>query len=169
MKPPDTNLDALYQELAGRFGALSQLFGKLNSPKAVQQLLDGLTSNDGAGFQPFVDQLNLPMLGKCYWLQEVIERVVSTPAGLIPGDCWLRDNLTQQERWEYLQIALRYRIRRPVDSTAVVTLKNGHYVIPPGPFLDELKAAGLVTCGPPQMSYETTVTIALSKPELVCV
>src|ERR1700704_5067919 len=106
MNTPTPNLDGLYQDLAGRFGALSQLFGKLDSPKAVQKLLDGLTAPDGKDFQPFVDGLDVPLLGKCYWLREVIERVVSTPAGFVKGDCWLRDNLTPQERVSYLRILL---------------------------------------------------------------
>src|SRR5258708_3657765 len=168
MEKQESNLDGLHQDLAKRFGALSQLFGQLGSPRAVQELLDGLTSEDGTAFKQFVDRVDFPMLGKCFWLRELVERVLSTPSGLVPGDCWLRDNLTPQERQLYLQIAVRHRSMDGIKSTEV-TLQNGHRVIPPGPFLDELKTNRLVTCDPSRQTFDTTLTLAFSRPELVCV
>ena len=50
MEKHDSNLDGLHQDWAERFGALSRLFSQLSSPGAVRELLDGLTSQDGAAF-----------------------------------------------------------------------------------------------------------------------
>ena len=66
MEKQESNLDGLHQDLAKRFGALSQLFGQLGSPRAVQELLDGLTSEDGVAFKQFVDRVDFPMLGKFF-------------------------------------------------------------------------------------------------------
>jgi hypothetical protein len=44
----------------------------------------------------------------------------------------------------------------------------GRRVIPPGAFLDELKANGLVTCES-RMTYDTNTILVLGKPEQVCV
>lgn len=167
MEKRDSNLNSLHDELAGRFGALSQLFGKLSSSKASQELLDSLTSGDAAAFNQLIDIVDMPILGKCFWVREIIERVVVTPAGFVE-ECWLRDSLTPSERGLYLQIAFRHRQEKPVAQSMEVTIQTGHAVIPPGPFLDELKANGLVTCDL-RMTYDTSAIAVMSKPERVCV
>jgi hypothetical protein len=70
--------NSLYDELAGRFGNLSQLFSKLSSSKASQELLDNLTSGDTVAFNQLIDSVDIPILGKCFWVREIIERVVVT-------------------------------------------------------------------------------------------
>jgi uncharacterized membrane protein YccC len=40
MEKGEANLDDLYQDLADRFRALSQLFDQLSSPESAQALLD---------------------------------------------------------------------------------------------------------------------------------
>lgn len=163
----NSNLDGFYSELANRFGALSRLFGQLSSPKATEELIDGLTSEEGAAFRQFTDRLDIPILGKCFWVREIIERVVITPTGLVE-ECWLRDDLTRAELLLSLQIALRHRQLTPIARSMEVILYNGRAVIPPGAFLDELKANGLVTCEM-RMTYDTSTRLALSKPEQVCI
>jgi hypothetical protein len=167
MEESDSNLNSLYDELAGRFGALSQLFAKLSSSKASQELLDSLTSGDSAAFNHLIDSVDIPILGKCFWVREIVEHVVVTPVGFVE-ECWLRDNLTPTERGLYLQIASRHRQEKTVAKLMEVTIQTGHAVIPPGPFLDELKANGLVTCEL-HMAYDASVSAIMSKPERVCI
>lgn len=161
---PDPVLDGLYSELAGRFGALSKLFGQLSSPKAAQDLIAGLTSEKDGHFKLLTDQLDIPMLGKCVWLREIIERVVSTSTGFAT-ECWLRDDLTPAERLVYLRIAWRnMQVHRTANP---VLVRNGRTIIPPGPFLDELRANGLVHCENVP-TYESSLTLTLSRPERIC-
>jgi hypothetical protein len=167
METGNSNLNSVYDELAGRFGTLSQLFSRLSSSKASQELLDSLTSGDTAAFNQLIDSVDIPILGKCFWVREIIEHVVVTPTGLVE-ECWLRDNLTPAERGLYLQIAFRHRQEKPVAKSMEVTIQTGHAVIPQGPFLDELKANGLVTCDL-RMTYDTSASAVMSKPERVCV
>jgi hypothetical protein len=46
-----------------------------------------------------------------------------------------------------------------------------HYrgVIPPGPFLDDLRRNGLVDCEPGEQTYDSGLTRILGLPERVCV
>jgi hypothetical protein len=168
MEKGDSNLDDLYRDFADRFRALSQLFGQLGSPERAQELLDSLISEDAEAFTRLVDRVDYPMqVGKCFWVREIVERIVSTPSGFVE-ECWLRDDLTLQERMLFFQIAFRHRQVTPVAGGMEVTLRDGRSIIPAGPFLDELKANGLVTCAL-RMTYDTSTTLGLSKPERICI
>ena len=46
-------------------------------------------------------------------------------------------------------------------------LNLGHRIIPPGPFLDELKKNGLVDCKP-EWTWDNRTVIALTPPEKIC-
>ena len=164
----DDKLDALYQDLADRFGAVGRLFVQLSSPKATQELLDNLATGNAAALNRLVDSVELSLVGKCFWIREIIERVVSTPTGL-SEDCWVREDLTSAERLLYLLIAFRHSRATPVAKSMQVTLQPeiGRRLIPPGPFLDELKANGLVTCEL-RMTYDTSTTLVLGRPERFC-
>ena len=164
----DYKLDALYQDLADRFAAVGRLFVQLSSPKATQELLDNLATGNAAALNRLVDGVELSLFGKCFWIREIIERVVSTPTGLVE-DCWLREDLTPAERVLYLVIAFRHSRATPVAKSMQVTLQPeiGRRLIPPGPFLDELKANGLVTCEL-RMTYDTSTTLVLGRPERAC-
>jgi hypothetical protein len=169
-KSTEANLDGLYKDLAVRFSGLSQLFGQLGTPEAVADLFASLVSDDAEPFNKFIDPFEIPVLGKCLWVREVIERVVVTPTGLVQ-ECWLRDDLTPAERWLYIRIAMRHRQLTPVGvgvGTPTFQIIEGHAIIPPGPFLDELQANGLVTCET-RMTYETSTVLGFSKPERVCI
>ena len=169
MNKRDCSLDELYQDLADRFGAVGRLFIQLSSPKATQELLNSLGAGEAAAFNRLIDGVELPLLGKCFWIREIIERVVVTPTGEVE-DCWLRDNLTPDERLLYYLIAFRHSRVSPIANSMEVTLQEQieRYVIPPGAFLDELKANGLVTCER-RMTYDTSTTLVLGRPERVCV
>lgn len=169
MDKRDPGLAGLYEQLADRFKALSRLFGELSTPVAAQALLDSLMSDDPAAFNKLADGIDLPMLGKCFWINGVLERVFETPSRLVTGDCWLRDDLTPAERKLALQIAMRHRRRfgEATESNKGV-LRDGHRVIPPGPFLDELRANGLTHCEE-SWAHDTSLAEALGPPERICI
>jgi hypothetical protein len=167
MEERDSNLDSMYQELAERFGALSRLFRELSSPDAVKELLDSLTLADVAKPFPQIVDINIHMVGKCFWLRELIEHVVTTPAGLVE-ECRVRDDLTPSEIGLYFSIAWRHRDRTLMGKQKGVVIHDTSRVVPAGPFLDELKANGLVTCTF-EMTYNTSTTLVFSKPEHVCI
>jgi hypothetical protein len=166
MEKCDPNLAGLYQELADRFGSLSRLFGELSSPDAAKELLDSLTLADASkAFPRYAGRLDFPMLEKCFWLRELIEHVAVTPVGFVE-ECRVRDNLTPSEVAVYFSIAWRHRDRTLVGRQR--TLHAANSVVPPGPFLDELKANGLVTCKN-VMTYDTSVTLVFGPYERVCI
>jgi hypothetical protein len=168
MKKDDLDLDSLYQDLAGRFRALSVLFSQLGSQDAVQQLLESLISGDADAFARLIEPVeipNIPPLGKCFWLREIVERVAVTPT--LVEVCRLRQDLTPAERWLFIQIARRYGALILLVDPRLANLGEGPE-IPLGPFLDELRANGLVTCKP-EVKYDVSTTPVLGKPERVCV
>ena len=170
MKKSESNVDVFYQDLADRFGALGRFFSQLSSPNASRELLKILEAGDAAAFNQLVDRVELPLLGKCFWVREIIERVVVTPTGFVE-ECWLSDNLTPTELLLYYSIAYRHsHATPPIAKSMEVTFQVdiGRRVIPPGAFLDELKAHGLVTCVL-RMTYDTSTTLVLGRPERVCV
>ena len=167
MEKRDPDLHGMHQDLADRFGALSRLFGELSSPAVAKELLDSLTLADGAKpFSKLVD-INIPMVGKCFWLRELIEHVVTTPAGLVE-ECRVRDDLTPSELGLYFSIAWRHRDPTLVGKQKGATIHDTSAAVPPGPFLDALKADGLVTCND-VMTYNTSVTLVFGKPEKICI
>src|SRR5262245_28360735 len=107
MEKSDYRLDEVYQDLANRFGALSRLFSQLSSLEATRELLDSVAAGDAAAFNRIIDRVEFPLLGKCFWVRELIERVVATPTGWVE-ECWLRDNLTPDEQILYILTAFRH-------------------------------------------------------------
>jgi hypothetical protein len=145
-KPPEggSTPDAYYEEVAARFGALHELSGRLSSPDAVRELVGIMVKGDAAGFNAFLDELKLPLTGKCWWAHDMIDTVMRT-SGDTEEVCTLREDLTPQERFLYIVIAARYG-QLTGGKTGGFHVVGVPMPIPPGPFLDELKAAGLVKC-----------------------
>jgi hypothetical protein len=169
MEKRDSRLGEMYQDLAGRFEMLSRLFSQLSSPDATRELLESISAGDAKAFNRIINPIEIPLLGKCFWVREIIERVVSTPTGFVT-ECWLRDDLTPDERILYFRIAFRHSRLTPVAKSMEVTLqaRNGRQLIPPGAFLDELKANGLVTCED-RMTFDTSTSLFPGRPERICV
>jgi hypothetical protein len=172
MEHSDSNLDGLYQDLARRFRVLSQFFGKLGSEEAVQQLLDSLISRDAIAFNRLIETVDIPDIPpglKCRVIhQDLIEKVLYIPYTV--EVCRLRPDLTPDERRQYLGIAFRYL--PTVQSTMShiemrLTLFGEAPEIPPGSFLDELKANNLVTCNS-EVKYDLTLVGGLGPPEEIC-
>jgi hypothetical protein len=144
----------LYDELARRFSAAQRLFERFSTPEGSRELLEVLVARDAAAFGRLIDGLDLPFAGKCWWAQEMMWKTIDAFDLEAPKvtQCYLRDDLTPEERWMYVLIALRHREAEPVVVTEQKTLEATpagpveRVAIPPGAFLDELKAVGLVYC-----------------------
>jgi hypothetical protein len=146
----------VYQELALRFAELGKLFQELGTPKATQTLIESLVVADGTVFNEFVNQLDLPLLHKCYWLQDVVERVICTWTS--KEEYRVRNPLTRLEAREYASILSRH-------SNEILFFSDGSIV--PGPFLDDLIKADLATKR--SVRYRTCAfEPVLSPPEQVC-
>lgn len=170
MAEQELDLEALYRDLGDRFSALSQLFAEFGSPKGARRLVDTLVSGDAAAFNRLIDPLDVPTippLGKCFWVREIIDRVVVTTT--LVEVCTLREDLSGGELALYISIARRHGALIPLTAAeeAITALGDGEG-IPPGPFLDELKANGLVTCTT-KVKRDVSTKLALGKPERVCV
>jgi hypothetical protein len=148
----------VYRDLAARFAKLGEFFSELGSPEAAGALIESLVVGDSREFNAFVDRLDLPMSGKCYWLKEVVEHVICSPTTY---DVYVpRKGLTRLELRQYLAI-----VQRHSANGEILFYSDGSIV--PGPFLQELQAAGLV-----DHTYKRGTTCALepvlSAPEQVC-
>ena len=162
--------DGLVEEMAGRFQAFSQLFEKLSAVENVRTLFDSRIDSNPEAFSNLIDGFDIPKLDKCFWVSDVIDRIVSTPLGWVE-ECWLKDNLTPKERLTYLRICIRFGMNKPqivTPGTLVATVFGTHTIIPAGPFLDELKANGLVECRFHQ-TYDLSVVEVLGPPMRICI
>jgi hypothetical protein len=148
---------AVYQGLALRFAQLGKLFQKLGKRKAVQTLIESLVVGDSTAFNEFVNELDFPMLGKCVWLRDVVDRVICTPTTI--EEYRVRSPLTRLQMIEYVRILSQH-------STGDEILFRDQAIVP-GPFLDDLIAADLA-----RLVQVPSMTCAfapvLSSPESVC-
>lgn len=166
----DSNIDDLYRHLARRFKAVSKLFRKLGSDEIVHQLLESFVLRDSDAFNRLIEGVDIPDLPphlKCVLIQEWVEQLVCDP--YTADVCRLRLDLTPDERLQYLLIAFRHRPRPPVTATTEIgiTLIGDNPEIPPGPFLDELRANNLVTCQR-ETKYDCKIRPGLGPPQWVC-
>jgi hypothetical protein len=148
---------AAYEGLALRFAELGKLFQKLGKPKTVQALIETLVVGDRIGFNEFVNQLDLPISGKCVWLRDVVDRVICTPTTI--EEYRVRTPLSRLQIREYARIL-------SLHSTSDVILFRDKAILP-GPFLDDLMAAGLAELVQVPSSTCAFAPV-LSAPESVC-
>lgn len=94
-------LDDLNRSIAIRLQAAGRFFTEIGNEKDVANLLDCVIGHDAAAFHKFVDRLILPPeidltpIGKCWWLSELVEKVIANPRST---QCWAtRLNLSKQE------------------------------------------------------------------------
>src|SRR3954453_15860191 len=123
---------AAYRGLALRFAKLGKLFHDLGKPEAAQALIESLVVGDSVAFNQLVNQLDFPMINKCVWLQEVVERVICT--SISTEEYRLRKPMSRLQFREYADILSRH------SSGNEILFRD--QTIMPGPFLDELIKAG---------------------------
>jgi hypothetical protein len=137
--------EQLAKELRERSRALASLYDRLATEDGAQALVNALASGKPDDFARVYEGLELPVQNRCAWVRDALDVIVSEPK---PSDeCVLRDDLTPEERLLYLMIATKYaQVFYPVPPRVPSSLVLIPALIPPGPFLDELKANGLVKC-----------------------
>jgi len=137
--------EQLAKELRERSRALASLYDRLATDEGARTLVDALASGKAEDFAHVYEGLELPVHDRCAWVRDAVDVIVSEPK---PSDeCVLRDDLTPDERLLYLMIAMKHaQIFYPVPSRVPAPFVLIPALIPPGPFLDELKANGLVEC-----------------------
>ena len=134
---PHPELDG---SLATQFQAMQVLSSRLSKPEEVGKLVDILAARDAKAFNVWVDGLDLPVPDKCWWVQDTLERAVSSRE--LQEVCRVRSNLTSAEAWLYFRIAEEHR------QAGTLPLIGLDRKVPPGPFLDDLRQHGLVDCTP---------------------
>jgi hypothetical protein len=137
--------EQLAKELRERSRALASLYDRLATEEGSQTLVDAIASGKPEDFARVYDGLELPVHDRCAWVRDAVEVLSFTPKPT--EECYLKDSLTQQERLLYYIIAMRhgqlFRGLPPVKNSLFQVLPAP---ILSGPFLDELKANGLVQC-----------------------
>jgi hypothetical protein len=152
-------MSVLSTEIAARFGALADTFGRWREPETARAVLESVLAGDRdafhellpAGFDgPGPDPLDPPdpSLPKgpkfCIVVAEVVEKLV--PTRMVPCSR-VRTDLTPAEKSRYLAIVvacLREGCLPPLEPVVFAEGKCKGTVVPPGEFLTRLQAAGLV-------------------------
>jgi hypothetical protein len=146
-------------------GALADLFSKWREPDLARKVIDSVIAGDSAAFHDLIDlDLPVPPLNKCIWLSELIEKIASIDTVTV---CRKRNDLTPDEQSRYIAIVFEFRQRGelpPIESAAGRGFINP--VIPPGPFLDALKAENLVKCEEEQIGVG--LKLVPTKPSQIC-
>jgi hypothetical protein len=150
MTTAEGSRDQFYDELAGRFQALGKFFGDVGSRDSAQRVFEGLFSSGGKDFREMADLVNIPGMDgtqKYHWLKDVVGAIYTK---VVPVRvCYLRQNLSNEERLQYRMIVLSHLGEEDVSVKQYAPspfLTPTRPVIPPGPFLNDLEAANLVEC-----------------------
>ncbi len=154
--------DDLASHIAAQSAALGQVLDRLSRPDTARAVVDSALKGDARTFTAIFDGIDVPVPNKCVWISDTVEKLTSTFVGF-EQQCRLRDDLTQAEWLQYVRITLRYYPGGP----GFVVVGDGHVVIAPGPYLDELKAYGLVTCELVK-KYSSGISLFPGKPERFC-
>jgi hypothetical protein len=158
----DEAIAALSDEFAREVGAFADLFENWRKPDVARAVVESLLDNDRDRFnkllKPAIDQPG-PLDGDpdkqmliCYKLLLLLEKLGRFRITKAEEICRLRTDLSPEERRRYLAIALQFRdtdpqafLFTPTPDVGDIALGEGP-IIPVGPFLDALKAEGLVSC-----------------------
>jgi hypothetical protein len=158
---PAQELDDIAGHIAAQSAALGPVLDRLSKPEVARAVVDSAVRGDLRTFEGLFEGVEVKVPNKCVLIAETVEKLTSTFVGLEPK-CHLRDNLTASEWMEYVLITLRYYPLTDVNSPPALDA-----VIPPGDYLEELKAHGLVIC-PPGSKYHSGIFLFPGKPERFC-
>jgi hypothetical protein len=157
----DEAIAALSDEFAREVGAFADLFESWRKPDVARAVVESLLDNDRDRFsallKPAIDHPG-PLDGDpdkqmliCYKVLLLLEKLGRFRITKTEEICRLRTDLSPEERRRYLAIALQFRdtdpafLFTPTPDAGDIGLAEGP-VIPAGPFLEALKAEGLVSC-----------------------
>jgi hypothetical protein len=169
----ETSIAELSEEFARRVGALADLFASWREPDVARAVIDSMIEGDPKSFGklsrplkwdfPPIDGIP-PVLGKCYWLSEVIEKIVPPRTEVV---CRLRMDLSPTERARYYMLVLQFsRLGKMPALQAPSSPSFLGPVVPPGEFLEALKAENLVTCR--EEPVDNGLSLVLGPPSRVC-
>jgi hypothetical protein len=141
-----------YEETASRFGVIGRLLQEFSEQDQLHRLVDVLAAGDSGGFHELIDSVP-DFLGRCQTVCAVVREVIDSAFVVEVSKverCALRLDLSPAERQLALQIALRHvdEFGPPFEVRISDTQLKAQVIqiIPPGAYLDELKANGLVFC-----------------------
>lgn len=162
-------LDDLAQHIAAQSAALNQVLDRLKNPDIARAVVTSALENDARSFEGLFEGIDVQVPNKCVWIADTVEKLTSTFIGF-EEQCWLRDDLSLDEWIQYVLITKKYYPPVAKDPNAPPTLEvvgDGHVVIPPGDYLNELKAHGLVNCKLVK-KYSSGIFLFPGKPERFC-
>jgi hypothetical protein len=150
----DDALADLTEEFAREFGALADVFESWRKPEVAGAVVEAVLNRDRDAFMALLEPGLDPRdpsdpdvwaITLCYKAQLLLEKFGRKSPAPTVETCHLRTDLSPDERRRYLVIALQFA------DTAILVEDGGDPglegpVVPPGPFLDALRAEGLVNC-----------------------
>jgi hypothetical protein len=152
---------------AQRAGALADLFSRWREPEEARKVLETVIAGDGPAFRELIDlDLPVPKLNLCIWVFELIEKVAAIDTMTV---CRLRNDLSPEEQRRYIAIVFEFRDRGELPPIVSTGDGSGGFInppIPPGSFLNALKAEGLVKCEEEQIGGGLKLVPA--KPRELC-
>jgi hypothetical protein len=131
--------EQLAKQLRERARALASLYDRLATDEGADTLVKAIGSGKPDDFARVYEGLELPVHDRCAWVRDAIEVLSFTPQPA--EECYLKSPLTHQEQVLVFIIAMRH-------GQLLLDQGSGRLRIPSGPFLDDLKANGLVDCKP---------------------
>lgn len=142
------DFEQLARELQLRARALGPLVERLGTKEGSQALAKAFATGAPEDFANVYAGIELPVHDRCAWVRDLVDVLTLEPQ--YEEQCRLRDDLSNAERIRYVMIAMKYghgtfQANGSTGSTGP-NLQLVSLPIPPGPFLDELKANGLVDC-----------------------
>jgi hypothetical protein len=163
-------LDDLAQHIASQSAALGQVLDRLSRPEIARAVVATALEGDARKFEGLFEGIDVEVPNRCVWIADTVEKLTSTFVGFAE-ECRLRDDLTLDEWIQYVQITRRHHrfvlAENDGSSPAFEVVGDGHVVIPPGAYLDELKANGLVACSLVK-KYSSGIFLFPGKPERFC-
>jgi hypothetical protein len=157
--------DDLSRDLARRAETYRDVFDRLSSPDVAQAVLEALVTREPYVFEALGDGLDVPDGLRCAWVKGAVLAWLRTPHGH-EEKCFLRQDLSAEESILYIQIVRQFY--KPVVHEPggldlkldVLGVEPAEVEVPPGPFLDALRAAGLVNCRL-YVTYDTSIGVPL--------
>jgi len=158
---PAQELDDIAGHIAAQSAALGPLLDRLSKPEVAHAVVDSAFRGDARKFEGLFEGIEVQVPNKCVWIADTVEKLTSTFVGF-GEECRLRNNLTASEWMEYVLITQRYYPLTSVNSPPALDA-----VIPPGDYLEELRAHNLVSC-PYVRKYHSGIFLFPGKPERFC-
>jgi hypothetical protein len=136
------------KELAERFRLVGEFFRGLSRPERVRSVIRSLQADGPEEFRRLMDEIpDFP--GRCLTLCASVRNIVEGATVQEEERCALRVDLTTAERvfaWQIYERHFGPTRPEPVEVSGPGLHAIVLEIIPPGPYLDELKANNLVTC-----------------------